>query len=187
MNDGIPLGFDLPFPGEFLDIGTRMVIDAANDIVAIPLNSTTLLPDYMRFFRAEKVVNEVVDGASVITLGFPIANSAVYAQQGRHAWKALGLTSDHANFSTSQQFSYTLPSSYDSSRHFIIDYNRVEDGIPPKGMSGSGAWCNANARGLVWEPHPVLVGVVTGWYKKNHEHGDLLKVMRGEVVQRLLR
>jgi hypothetical protein len=182
---GIPAGFDVPFVGDCLRVGVPFV-DAANDIAAFPLESTTLVPDYMRFFRIEKTLAPIPDSTSIVVLGFPVDNSVLYSRiTPLRVWKALGLTTEHGLYLDSLQDRYALHSSFDVMRHFVMEYSRAQDGITPPGFSGAGAWCVANSAGLVWHAEPVLAGVFTCWHRKTGSHPHLIQATRGEILKRL--
>ncbi len=185
MRDGIPKDFAFPSAGDILKLSRRPFSDSANDVIAMPLAPTPLIPDYMKAFRIEKAVDAISDGASVLVIGFPVDNSTLHREVPGHRWMALGLTSEHARYFELQQTAFTLHSSFQNQRHFVFEYTRENGGITPPGFSGGGAWCVANVTTTVWTPQPVLVGVVTSWHKKNANHPDLLQVTRASIIKKL--
>lgn len=61
-----------------------------------------------------------------------------------------------------------FPSSFDSDRHFLLEYNPSEEGAMPHGFSGSGVWYQgADTTGL-WSARPVLAGVQFKWHRPSN-------------------
>ena len=75
-----------------------------------------------------------------------------------------------------------LSSTYRAEDHFLLPYSRIEEGIRPYGISGAGAWCNADCPSDVWAARPLLVGVQTSWFQKS----KLLQIVRIEPILSLL-
>ena len=184
MRSGLPKEFGLPSPGEFLSIGSAILRDVPNDIAALPLLSTTLIPDYIRFFPIESAIDPK-DGLSVMVVGFPVANSAELGRSPGHEFRALGLTSEHGLYSASAQATRTLHSSFDPDRHFVLEYTRDSDGIAPSGFSGAAGWLISTSNSVFWNPEPILVGIFTRWHKKTTGHPDLLQPTRASVIKGL--
>lgn len=187
MLDGVPREFNLPSSGDMFPVDGTLLIDKANDLAAIPLGSTALIPNYMRFFPIEHCLGKINNDSSVLILGFPVDNSAEF--KGPHPyqgkWSALGVTSEHAIFSEALQTRYTLHSSFDLNRHFLIEYSRVEDGITPPGFSGAAAWCSEAPNPPIWSVKPFLAGVFTCWHKETHRQPHLLQGVQGYLVRQL--
>jgi hypothetical protein len=179
MRDGFPQKFELAYAGDCFKVDGNAVIDRGNDLAAIPLVPSPLMPSYMQFFPIENRLEAINDGASVLLVGFPVANSTLVSGVN----KALGLTSEHALFSRTLQTQFTLHSSYDPSRHFLIDYSRIDDGITPYGFSGAAAWCSGPSGGPIWAAKPIFAGIITGWFEKTARNPDLLKGTRGAFVK----
>src|SRR5437588_8607697 len=53
MLDGMPKAFDLPTAGDFLLVSDQILCDKANDLAAIPIKSTALIPRYLKFAPIE--------------------------------------------------------------------------------------------------------------------------------------
>jgi hypothetical protein len=178
MRSGLPpnsLGGPIVM-GDFFETGLPLV-DLDNDIAALPIESTVLFPKHMRFLEMEHVLSQISDGASMLLLGFPVDNSTVLGPNA----KLLGLTSEHANYSTTLQQNSHLHSSYDPASHLVVNYTRLDDGIEPFGFSGAGVWCNFNVETQIWEPKPAFAGVVTSW----HRNQNLIQITRAQVCQNL--
>jgi hypothetical protein len=179
MRDGLPQKFELAYAGDCFKVDGNAIIDRGNDLAAIPLVPSPLMPSYMQFVPIENCLEAINDGASVLLVGFPVDNSTVVSGMN----KALGLTSEHAVFSRSLQTQLTLRSSYDPSRHFLIDYSRINDGITPYGFSGAAAWCSRPSGSPIWAAKPIFAGIINGWVEKTAHNPDLLQGTQGAFVK----
>jgi hypothetical protein len=154
-----------------------MVADKANDILAIRLNLEHL-PGAAKFYEIDPRVPTINDGATVILAGYACDNSFPLPRNSR----AVGVTMQSGRFDTTLNSRKNLSSQYRAADHFLLPYSRVEEGIRPYGISGTGAWCNANCLGEVWAARPLLVGVQTSWFP----NPKLLQIVRMEPILALL-
>jgi hypothetical protein len=184
MRNGLP-PIEMAYAGDCLKTDGEPIVDDANDLAAIPLAFSPLMPSYMRFVPIEGCLESIRDRASVLIVGFPVANSAPLDSVNRSSklGRAVGLTSEHAVFSEAIQTQFVLPSSYDPNTHFLVEYSRMDDGILPFGFSGAAAWCSITSRGSIWAATPVFTGVVTRWVPKTNYNPHLLQITRGAFVK----
>jgi hypothetical protein len=187
MLDGVPPEFNLPSSGDLFPVDGKVLINKTNDLAAIPLRSTALIPKYMRPFPIEICLDKIINDSSVLILGFPVDNSAEYKGPlpYKGQWNALGVTSEHVVFSEPLQTKFTLHSTFDPERHFLIEYSRVDDGITPYGFSGAAAWCAEMPNSPIWTAKPYLAGVFTSWHPKTSRQPHLLQGVQGYLVKRL--
>jgi hypothetical protein len=180
MRKGLPI-VEMAYAGDCFNTDGEPIIDDVNDLAAIPLASSPLMPNYMQFIPIEHCMDTIREGSSVLIIGFPVANSALF--DGEKQYRAVGLTSEHALFSEALQTQFVLPSSYDPNIHYLIDYSRMDDGILPFGFSGAAAWCSATSHGSIWAAKPVFAGVVTRWVRETNQNPHLLQIIRGAFVK----
>ena len=124
--------------------------DRSNDIVAIPLNLEHL-PGAAKFYEIHHKALTINDGATVVLAGFAGDNSFPLPKNSR----AVGVTVQTGKFDTTLNSRKFLSSSYRTADHFLLPYSRVEEGVRPYGISGAGAWCNADSPGNVWAARPL--------------------------------
>lgn len=184
MRKGLP-PVEMAYAGDCFKTHGQPIVDDANDLAAIPLAISPLMPRYMQFIPIEGCLKTMRDGASVLIVGFPVANSALLASasEGSKWIRALGLTSEHAQFSEALQTEFVLPSTYDPDIHYLIEYSRMDDGILPFGFSGAAAWCSLTPQGSVWAAVPAFAGVVTRWVQETNQSPHLLQITRGAFVK----
>jgi hypothetical protein len=167
--------------GEKLDI-SKVVAESNqyhDDIAIAELSSLSNVSREAGLYTLIDTTVNVTDGASVFIVGYASANSIAFGP-GR---RGLIATGDSALFDSALNARTDLNRYYDSSRHFLVPYTRTDDGIEPHGLSGAGAWCNANSHGTVWTARPILVGVVTRWHRKR----NLLQITNLESILELFR
>jgi hypothetical protein len=75
-----------------------------------------------------------------------------------------------------------FPSSFDPSRHFLLNYDPAKEGAQPYGYSGSGVWRQGDGNHELWTARPALAGVETSWHKPS----KLMIAIRPEVVRQFL-
>ena len=61
----------------------------------------------------------------------------------------LGVSSDHLKFDSTLNHSRYLPSSYDPEYQFLLKYEAAQEGLLPRGSSGSDTWCGKDSKGLI--------------------------------------
>lgn len=76
-----------------------------------------------------------------------------------------------------------FPSSFDPSKHFLLNYDPAEEGAMPHGFSGAGVWYRRAARDTIWCADPVLAGVQKSWHKPS----NTMIVIRSSVVRHFLK
>jgi len=160
-----------------MPVGDEIVADKSNDIVAIPLNLEGL-PGAAKFYEINDRASTINDGVTVVVAGFAGDNSFPLPKDSR----AVGVTVQTGKFDTTLNSRKFLSSNYRAADHFLLPYSRVEDGVRPYGISGAGAWCNADSPGDVWAARPLLVGVQTSWFP----NPKLLQIVRLGPVLSLL-
>jgi len=72
---------------------------------------------------------------------------------------------------------------YDSQRHFLIEFGKTEDRVEPHGLSGCGVWSRRiSGPNKLWAPNIHLIGIQHSYFKKT----QVLKATRIERVIQLL-
>lgn len=165
------------YRGVLMPVGDETIADKSNDIVAIPWNLEHL-PGAAKFYEVDHRVSTINDGATVVLAGYAGDNSFPLPQRSR----AVGITVQTGRFDTTLNSRKGLSSEYRPADHFLLPYSRVEEGIRPYGISGAGAWCNADCPGDVWAARPLLVGVQTSWFATS----KLLQIVRMGPILSLL-
>jgi hypothetical protein len=154
-----------------------VIADKGNDIVAIPL-SVKRLPAAAKFYEIGQKVPVPQDGNTVTLAGFAWDNSFPLKGQAR----AVGVITQSGRFDGALNATKGLSSRYNPEDNFLLPYTRIDDGVLPYGISGTGVWGNADHATSVWTPHPVLVGVQTAWFAKSR----LLQIVRLGPILSLL-
>jgi len=164
------------YRGLLLPVDDSVIVDKKNDIVAIPLN-VKQLPKAAVFYEISQKVPVPEDGNMVFLAGFAWDNSFPLQGQAR----AVGLITQSGAYDSALNATKGLYSKYSPADHFLLRY-AVDDGVKPYGISGTGAWGNANHAGPVWTSRPILVGVQIAWFKKSR----LLQIVRLGPILALL-
>lgn len=165
------------YRGDLLPVDDDVIADKVNDIAAIPF-SVKELPKAAKFYEIGLEVPAPVDGNTVTLAGFAWDNSFPLKGQAR----AVGVITQSGRFDSRLNATKGLSSRYNPADHFLLPYTRMDDGVQPYGISGTGVWGNADHAGSVWAPNPILVGVQTAWFAKS----KLLQIVRLEPVLALL-
>lgn len=141
-----------------------VLTNAAADIALLELLPEAVIPPPAEFYALDGQSDFAIqDGASIILVGFPVANSVELAAGN----KVVGAASEVGAFDSTLNDLPGLPSSYDPSEQFLLRYSRLEDGLEPHGFSGAGAWCHFEPKGPIWDPNPRLTGVQVAFHRPN--------------------
>jgi hypothetical protein len=159
-----------------LPVDDNVIADKENDIAAIPLN-VERLPAAARFYEIGKKVPIPNNGNTVFLAGFAWDNSFPLKGQAR----AVGVITQSGVFDSALNATKGLSSKYNSEDHFLLPYV-MDDDVRPYGISGTGAWGNADHARSVWTSKPILVGVQIAWFEKSR----LLQVVRLGPISALL-
>lgn len=168
--------------GEAFKIADGAIIDDLNDLAAIPLHPLQSLPSHVHFVPVEDCLDTIRNGASILIVGFPVANSAL-VENAEGLTRALGITSEHATYREELQTRCAQSLTYDPEVHFLIEYSRMEDGIRPSGFSGAAAWCSLSPRSSIWTAVPAFVGVVIRWHRETKENPHMLQIIKASFVK----
>ena len=164
------------YRGVLLPVDDNVIADKENDIVTIPLN-VKQLPAAARFYEIGQKVAIPNDGDTVLLAGFAWDNSFPLKGQAR----AVGVIAQSGAFDRALNATKGLSSKYNPEDHFLLPY-AMDDGVRPHGISGTGAWGNADHAGSVWTSQPILVGVQIAWFPKSR----LLQIVRLGPILALL-
>jgi hypothetical protein len=167
--------------GEKLDI-VEVVAESDqdhDDLKVLELASSIGIEAGAQFYQLLDSQLTIREGVSILTIGYAFDGAVEFAP-GR---RGIVATADMAPFNSTLNARTDLHSSYKSERHFLLPYNRTEDGITPFGFSGAGAWYNTPPKGSLWAAQPTLAGVVTRW----HREPNLLQVTNLESILQLFR
>jgi hypothetical protein len=165
------------YRGVLLPVDDNVIFDKGNDIVAIPLG-VKQMPETAKFYEIGPKAPVLNDGNTIILAGFAWDNSFPLKGQAR----AVGVITQSGRFDGRLNATKGLSSRYNSEDHFLLPYTRVDDGVTPYGISGTGVWANSDQAGSVWTAHPILVGIQTAWFPKS----KLLQIVRLDTVLALL-